>query len=191
MFYILIHLFVQLQSRNFSSILNIFKYIHNFDIQNIAKVLKLWIANKPENRISDVNSIEAIANKEIFGDKHFSENKNSRKQVALIESENIDKYNLNSNTKIPYLDFRRNIVTKGIKLNDLLNKQITIGNIKLLGKDLCRPCRHLQELLGYNNIVKEFLLKGGLRCEIINSGTIYLNDEIKIWIEIKKVVKIP
>ena len=30
------------------------------------------------------------------------------------------------------------------------------------------------------NIVKEFLLKGGLRCEIINSGTIHLNDEIKI-----------
>ena len=97
-----------------------------------------------------------------------------------FESENIDEYNLNSNTKIPYLDFRRNIVTEGIKLNDLLNKQITIGNIKLLGKDLCRPCKHLQELLGNNNIVKEFLLKGGLRCKIINSGTIYLNDEIKI-----------
>ena len=82
--------------------------------------------------------------------------------------------------QIPYLDFRRNIVTEGIKLNNLLNKKITIGNIKLLGKDLCRPCKHLQELIGYNNIVKEFLLKGGLRCEIINSGTIYLNDEIKI-----------
>ena len=54
------------------------------------------------------------------------------------------------------------------------------GKIKLLGKDLCRPCKHLQELIGYNNIVKEFPLKGGLRCEIINSGTIYLNDEIKI-----------
>ena len=82
-------------------------------------------------------------------------------------------------------------MTEGIKLNDLLNKQITIGNIKLLGKDLCKPYKHLQKLLGFNNIVKEFLLKSGLRCEIINSGTIYLNDEIKIWIEIKKVVKIP
>ena len=157
----------------------------------MAKVLKLGITNKPGNRISDVNSIKAIAGKGIFGDRHFSENKNIREQVTLIESENIDKYNLNSNTKIPYLDFRRNIVTEGIKLNDLLNKQITIGNIKLLGKDLCSPCKHLQELLGYNNIIKEILIKGGLRCEIINSGTIYLNDEIKIWIEIKKVVKIP
>ena len=93
----------------------------------MAKVLKLGITNEPGNRISDVNSIEAITGKGIFGDRHFSENKNSREQVTLIESENIDKYNLNSNTKIPYLDFRRNIVTKGIKLNDLLNKQITIG----------------------------------------------------------------
>ena len=78
----------------------------------MAKVLKLGITNKPGNRISDVNSIEAIAGKGIFGDRHFFENKNSREQVTLIESENIDKYNLNSNTNIPYLDFKRNIVTK-------------------------------------------------------------------------------
>ena len=84
----------------------------------MAKVLKLGITNKPGNRISDVNSIKAIAGKGIFGDRHFSENKNIREQVTLIESENIDKYNLNSNTKISYLDFRRNIVTEGIKLND-------------------------------------------------------------------------
>ena len=127
-----------------------------------------------------INNIQVIASKGIVNDRYFKDNNDKDIQITLIESENIDKYNLNSNTKIPYLDFRRNIVTKGIKLNDLLNKQITIGNIKLLGKDLCRPCKHLQELLGYNNIIKEFLLKGGLRCEIINSGTIYLNDEIKI-----------
>ena len=146
----------------------------------MAKVLKLGITNNPGNRISDLNSIEAIAGKGIFGDRHFSENKNSREQVTLIESENIDKYNLNFNTKIPYLNFRRNIVTKGIKLNELINKKIFIGTSILIGKDLCRPCKHLQELLGYSNIVEEFLIKGGLRCEIINSGTIYINDKIKI-----------
>ena len=157
----------------------------------MPRVLKLGIADKSGNTITEVSSIEIMAGKGITGDRHFSENKNDREQITLIESENIDEYNINFSTTIPYLDFRRNIVTKGIKLNNLLNKKITVGNIKLLGKDLCRPCKHLQELIGYNNIVKEFLLKGGLRCEIINSGTIYLNDEIKIWIEIKKVVKIP
>ena len=157
----------------------------------MPRVLKLGITDKSRNAIKEVNSIEVMAGKGITDDRHFSENKNDREQITLIESENIDEYNINFSTTIPYLDFRRNIVTEGIKLNNLLNKQITIGNIKLLGKDLCRPCVHLQELIGYNNIVKEFPLKGGLRCEIINSGTIYLNDEIKIWIEIKKVVKIP
>ena len=146
----------------------------------MAKVLKLGITSMPGNRISELNNIEAVVGKGIFGDRHFSENKKDREQITLIESENIDEYNINFSTTIPYLDFRRNIVTQGIKLNNLLNKKITIGNIKLLGKDLCRPCKHLQELIGCNNIVKEFPLKGGLRCEIINSGTIYLNDEIKI-----------
>ena len=146
----------------------------------MPRVLKLGIADKSGNTITEVSSIEIMAGKGITGDRHFSENKNDREQITLIESENIDEYNINFSTTIPYLDFRRNIVTKGIKLNNLLNKKITVGNIKLLGKDLCRPCKHLQELIGYNNIVKEFLLKGGLRCEIINSGTIHLNDEIKI-----------
>ena len=146
----------------------------------MSRVLKLGIADKSGNTITEVNSIEVMAGKGTAGDRHFSENKSDREQITLIESENIDEYNINFSTTIPYLDFRRNIVTEGIKLNNLLNKKITIGNIKLLGKDLCRPCKHLQELIGYNNIVKEFPLKGGLRCEIVNSGTIYLNDEIKI-----------
>ena len=156
----------------------------------MGKVLKLGVTTKFGEKIICVQSIEVVPGKGILNDRHFSENKSDREQITLIESENIDEYNINFSTTIPYLDFRRNIVTEGIKLNNLLNKQITIGNIKLLGKDLCRPCVHLQELIGYSNIVKEFPLKGGLRCKIINSGTIYLNDEIKIWIEIKKVVKI-
>ena len=46
--------------------------------------------------------------------------------------------------------------------------------------DLCRPCKYLQEILGKDNIIKEFLIKGGLRCEILISGNIAVGDEIKV-----------
>ena len=72
----------------------------------------------------------------------------------------------------------RNIVTKDIKLNNLLGKEFSAGSVKLKGNDLCRPCKHLETLLGYNDIIKEFLLKGGLRCEILSSGKIYIGDKI-------------
>ena len=55
-----------------------------------------------------------------------------------------------------------------------------IVQTKIEGKDLCRPCKHLQGLLNKQDIVKEFLQTGGLRCEILISGTIHLEDEIKI-----------
>ena len=81
--------------------------------------------------------------------------------------------------KIPYINFRRNIITKGIQLNDLVGKEFLIGNIKLKGHRLCNPCRYLQEKLEQKNLVKKLLNRGGLRCEILTDGTISVNDPIK------------
>ena len=86
------------------------------------------------------------------------------------------KYGLN----IPYVNFRRNIVTKGIKLNELINRKLMIGDAEVEGVDLCRPCRHLTEVLNQDNILKEFLRRGGLRCQILNSCTIYVGDKIRV-----------
>ena len=144
----------------------------------MSKVLKLGITPKFGEKIISVQNVELVQGRGILKDRHFSENKNKREQISLIESENIDYYNNKSNTQIPYINFRRNVITKGIKLNELVGKKITIGSIELFAHDLCRPCKHLQETLGFNDIIKEFLLKGGLRCEIINSGKISVGDKI-------------
>ena len=70
--------------------------------------------------------------------------------------------------------------TKGIHLNDLVGKKILVGNVELEGIDLCRPCRHLTEVLGQDNIIKEFLRRGGLRCQILSSSSIKICDQIKV-----------
>ena len=77
-------------------------------------------------------------------------------------------------------EFRRNIVTQNIKLNALVGREFFIGEVKLKGHDLCRPCKYLQNLIKQDNFIKEFLQKGGLRCEILSDGKISINDEIKI-----------
>jgi MOSC domain-containing protein YiiM len=84
----------------------------------MSKVLKLGITNSNNKKINEVNSIEVIANKGIVGDRHFKEFNDPYCQLSLIESENIDYYNSKYGLNISYLDFRRNIVTKGIKLNE-------------------------------------------------------------------------
>ena len=62
----------------------------------------------------------------------------------------------------------------------MIDKKILIGDVQLDVIDLCRPCRHLSEKLDKNNIIKEFLRKGGIRCEVLNDGKISINDQIKI-----------
>ena len=82
-----------------------------------------------------------------------------------------------------YVNFRRNIVTKGIRLNELVDEKFKIGNVNVEGIDLCRPCRHLSEMLNQENILKEFLRRGSLRCQILSSSKISVGDKINlIWV---------
>ena len=146
----------------------------------MSKVLKLGITDNNNKKIIEVKSIDVLANKGIVGDRHFNEYNDPYCQLSLIESENIDYYNTKYGLNIPYTDFRRNVITKGIDLNNLIGKKLQIGNVKVEGIDLCRPCKHLTEMLNQENILKEFLRKGGLRCQILSSSSISIGDEIKI-----------
>ena len=145
----------------------------------MSEVSKICITNKSAEEMQDVNTVEVIASKGIVNDRYFNENNDQALQITLIESENIDYYNQISETNIPYISFRRNIITKGIQLNDLVGKEFLIGNVKIKGHRLCAPCRYLQEMLKQKNLVKKLLNRGGLRCEILTDGIISVNDPIK------------
>jgi len=145
----------------------------------MGKVVEIGIANIKGNQIKKVNNVDAIKGKGLQNDRKFSDNNQKERQVTLIEIENINHFNNISNTNIHPVDFRRNIITENVRLNELVGKEFFVGNIKLKGHDLCRPCKYLQDKLKQNNFVKEFLHTGGLRCEILTSGKINVGDIIK------------
>ena len=146
-------------------------------------VTKICFSEKSGEEMQDVKSVEVIANKGIVNDRYFNNNNDRDIQITLIESENIDYFNEKSKTNISYIDFRRNIITKGIKLNELVGKEILIGEVRIKGHRLCDPCKYLQDKLKQKNLFKNlsyFYKRGGLRCEILSSGRISVNDKIKI-----------
>ena len=149
-------------------------------IKCMSEVFKIGITDKNNQKIKEVNSIDVLANQGVIGDRHFMEFNDPFNQLSLIESENIDYYNTKYGLNISYIDFRRNIITKGIQLNNLVGKKFKIGKVELEGIDLCRPCRHLSEVLNQNNIIKEFLRRGGLRCQILSSSSIEVGNKIEI-----------
>ena len=143
-----------------------------------GKVVKIGISKNKGNKIVNLNDVEVIKGKGLVNERHFKENNEKRCQITLIEIENINHYNKINGTRIPAINFLRNIVTEGIRLNELIGKEFSIGSVKLKAHDLCRPCRYLQESLQQKNIVQELLHTAGLRCEILSSGKICVDDQI-------------
>ena len=146
----------------------------------MSEVLKLGVTENSNQKIKEVKTIDVLANKGIIGDRHFQEINDPYNQISLIESESIDNYNIKFGLNISYIDFRRNVITKGVRLNDLVGKKFKVGAVALVGIDLCRPCKHLSENLNQNNIIKEFLRNGGLRCQILSSAKINVGDQIQL-----------
>ena len=146
----------------------------------MSKVSNICITNSSGNKMQEINNIKVIASKGIINDRYFKDNNDKDTQITLIESENIDYFNKILSTKIKYIDFRRNIITKGIKLNDLVGGTFFIGTTKILGHRLCDPCKYLQDKLKEPQLVKNLINKGGLRCELLTNGNISVNDPIKV-----------
>jgi len=145
----------------------------------MPKVIEIAISENAGKITKNVDSVKSIAGKGLINDRHFKENNEKKSQITLIEIENINYYNKVSGTSILPKDFRRNIITEGIKLNDLVEREFFIGKVKVKAHDLCRPCKYLEKSLNQKNFVKELLRKGGLRCEILTNGEIFVGDEIK------------
>ena len=145
----------------------------------MGMVFEIGISTSSKESMQKVDSVEVVAGKGLVNDRYFKTNNSNTCQITLIESENIDYYNELSKTLIPYLSFRRNIVTKGIKLNKLVGNELSIGKVRLKAHILCEPCLSLQKVLKQENFVKKLLHKGGLRCEILRSGKIFVGDKIK------------
>jgi len=141
-------------------------------------VVEIGISKNKGDKIKSVTKVEVIRGKGIVNDRKFKINNDKKRQITLIEKENINYYNNITKANIKALEFRRNIITRDIKLNDLIDKEFFIGKIRVKGHDLCHPCLYLEKLLNQKNFVKILDLKGGLRCEVLSDGVINLNDKI-------------
>ena len=137
----------------------------------MSKVIKIGVAKTSGEQIIDLDAVEIIAGKGIVNDRHFSENNDDRCQITLIESENIDFYNSKTKNDIPYINFRRNIITKGIKLNSLLEKKIN--------NNIIFKVRELEETARQNEIKMKKLSNKGKK----NDWKKLLNNKIAKKIE--------
>lgn len=106
-------------------------------------------------------------------------------QVTLIEAEAIEAALSDFGEDFREGRSRRNLVTRGIRLNDLVNKRFQIGEVVLEGAQLCHPCGHLAKLTK-TDCRKSLKNRGGLRTIVVKGGTIRVGDVIEVLTEAAK-----
>src|SRR5688500_18439966 len=108
----------------------------------MSTVVHIFVASKRGAPMSAEQSVEALTEGGLRGDR-YSEAKNRRSpdyQVTLIELENIEAFAQATGLSLIPAMPRRNIITRGVRLNGLCGKLFRVGRARFEGLELCEPC---------------------------------------------------
>jgi MOSC domain-containing protein YiiM len=140
-----------------------------------GSVTSIYVSSGSGEPMRSLTEARAIAGKGLEGDRYFGAEVGVA--LTLIEAEAIEAVEGKTGLKLGMGDPRRNIVTRGIVLNDLLDQEFEVGGVRLRGVRLSEPCEHLASLTD-PRIVKGLVHKGGLKCEILSDGMIRVGDPV-------------
>ncbi len=148
-------------------------------------VVALCLAPARAQPVVVVEQIEIVAGAGIVGDQYFGvrDKRQAGRNVTLISMEEIEAFNARTGATLAPTDPRRNIVTRNVRLNDLVGTTFAIGAAILRGVELCEPCGKLARYLAgpamsRKEFIHELTHRCGLRADAVGSGTVRLGDAI-------------
>tara|TARA_B100001093_G_scaffold499961_1_gene549838 strand:- start:1075 stop:1545 length:471 start_codon:yes stop_codon:yes gene_type:complete len=151
-----------------------------------GKVVSLFTTPNGAEKMISAEHLFCLAGKGIEGDRYalgtgtYSKKPEPGRQLTIIEIEELEALkHLPDISCIPE-QCRRNVISQGIRLNDLVGKIISIGNVELKVHRLCQPCGYLEGKLKKPGLKDALWDKGGVRCEILNDGTITVENTISL-----------
>jgi MOSC domain-containing protein YiiM len=127
-----------------------------------------------------VVSVEVLAEQGPRGDRYFLTEPGKRPEggdLTLIEAEALESFSAETGIPLNHQESRRNLLTRGVRLNDLVGRRFRVGEVECLGIELCEPCNHLQSLTR-PGVLKGLVHRGGLCADVVRSGTIRVGDDL-------------
>lgn len=150
-------------------------------------VISIWIAAEAGGETRAVAQAVLVPGKGIEGDRYFRAapaGLSPGQQITLVAEEQIAAASRAAGIDIEPADTRRNVITRGIDLNQLVGKRFRVGSAFLVGVELCEPCAslgsRLSERLGKAapEIVQALVHRAGLRADIVAGGAIRGGDPV-------------
>jgi MOSC domain-containing protein YiiM len=125
-----------------------------------------------EAPLERVESVRVRAGAGIEGDRF------GHKDLTLFEAEAIEHLKAEAGIELAPNETRRNVMTRGVALNELLGHRIRIGAVEAFVTELCHPCSHLQKLT-QPGVLRGLVDRGGLNADVLTDGAIRVGDAIE------------
>jgi MOSC domain-containing protein YiiM len=144
-----------------------------------AHVEAIFVASEPGELPAPVERVHAYAGRGLEGNRYFWEDGDAPpgRGVTLIAAEAMDAVALEGNVSIEPAATRRNVLTRGIDVNELVGKRFRIGDVECEGVELCEPCAHLESMT-QPGVMKALVHRGGLNADILTDGEINVGDPV-------------
>jgi MOSC domain-containing protein YiiM len=118
--------------------------------------------------------VSVVAGRGIEGDRKFDSNHD----LTLVEAEALEGLTEDTGIELGPGESRRQVMTRGVSLNDLVGKRFRVGELECVGEELCEPCDHLQSLTK-PGVLRGLVHRGGLCAEVLSGGEIAVGDSVE------------
>jgi MOSC domain-containing protein YiiM len=145
----------------------------------------IHISDAGSRPMQSLERVRAIAGVGLEGDRyatgsgHYSHDLKVDRDITLIEAEEIAALAAGAGIELAPGETRRNVTTRGIRLNDLVGRRFRIGAVECLGTRLCEPCQYLTDLLG-KPVLEPLVHRAGLRARIVTGGELAVGEEVVV-----------
>ena len=118
--------------------------------------------------------VNVVAGRGIEGDRKFDSNHD----LTLVEAEALEGLTEDTGIELGPGESRRQVMTRGVSLNELVGKRFRVGELECVGEELCEPCDHLQSLTK-PGVLRGLVHRGGLCAEVLSGGEIAVGDSVE------------
>ena len=139
----------------------------------------IWVSARAGEPAQALESVHALAGYGLEGDRHVTGKGTFPSGLAgsaltLVEAEVCEAFE----PPLEPDEHRRNVLTRGIALNQLVGHEFTIGGVPCRGMRLCEPCTVIERYAS-RPILRALVHRGGLRADILEDGEIRVGDEVR------------
>jgi MOSC domain-containing protein YiiM len=119
-----------------------------------------------------------IANFGLEGD--WRSRKGRGRQITLIEAEALERVaDILHMDEIPAGASRRQVLVRGISLNDTVGKKLRVGPLLIEVHDLCDPCKNMETMIG-PGAWSAMENRGGICARVLEGGILRPGDTIEV-----------